>query len=309
MDQRAYGLALAQAEKYRHTDPRAAHLLAEHERLAAMPRPLRLAEGLRKLIGMVGGVCEQAERASMLLEDWRGEGWQVSELDKAASMASLLWFATDVERLQGEAVGIRAHVSHGSDAVALERRIGDSLRRVAELTPTIPELVEGAAANPSSAVTSIGTATKGLREALTYLGTACEMLALAKASMTDRTTPASDTGVGKPPEPIGNVGHGDAKAPAASPGAEATLEYEPPDDAFLSEADIAKAGGVNQDTLRKRLPEWRRTHNNNDWHKVENPRPRDPRYQYRWGSIKPLVQSIRRTASVPSKKEKQCKAR
>lgn len=85
-------------------------------------------------------------------------------------------------------------------------------------------------------------------------------------------------------------------------GDEATQEREPPDDAFLSEADLARVGGVKQDTLRKRLPKWRKAHQNNDWLMVENPRPRDPRYQYRWGSIKALVLSIRRTANVPAKK-------
>ena len=82
---------------------------------------------------------------------------------------------------------------------------------------------------------------------------------------------------------------------------------EPSPGAFLSETDIASISGVNQDTLRKRLPQWRKSHNSNDWLRISNPRPRDPRYQYRWGSIKPLLDDIlsgsRVTANVTAKKK------
>jgi hypothetical protein len=73
-------------------------------------------------------------------------------------------------------------------------------------------------------------------------------------------------------------------------------------DVFMSELEIAREAGVNQDTLRKRLPKWRQSHNNNDWTQVANPRPRDPRYLYRWGSLQPLLDDLRRTARVPAKK-------
>jgi hypothetical protein len=84
---------------------------------------------------------------------------------------------------------------------------------------------------------------------------------------------------------------------------------EPSDDAYLSESDVAKAGGVLQTTLRKHLPNWRKTHNNNDWIEPPHPRPRDPKFLYRWGSIKSLVESLRRTASVTAKKKKAAKLR
>lgn len=82
---------------------------------------------------------------------------------------------------------------------------------------------------------------------------------------------------------------------------------EPSPGAFLSETDIASISGVNQDTLRKRLPQWRKSHNSNDWYCIANPRPRDPRFQYRWGSVKSLVDDIlsrtRGTAKVATKKK------
>lgn len=75
------------------------------------------------------------------------------------------------------------------------------------------------------------------------------------------------------------------------------------DDAFLCETDVARVGGVNQSTLRKHLKKWRASHQNNDWHRNQNKRPRDPEYTYRWGSIRLLVEGIRGTTNRTAKKK------
>lgn len=78
---------------------------------------------------------------------------------------------------------------------------------------------------------------------------------------------------------------------------------QPPEHAFLSEADVARTSGVTQSTLRKHLPEWRKTHQNNDWHRNTNRRPRDPEYTYRWGSICPLIDRLRGTANGTARRK------
>jgi hypothetical protein len=63
-------------------------------------------------------------------------------------------------------------------------------------------------------------------------------------------------------------------------------------DSFLSETDLANTFGVNQTTLRKQLPAWRASHQNNDWIRTPNPRPRDPKYIYRVRSVLPLLKEL-----------------
>jgi|GEM_PF-4939821 len=64
---------------------------------------------------------------------------------------------------------------------------------------------------------------------------------------------------------------------------------------FLSESDLATEFNISQSTLRGKLPDWRKTHMNNDWLAVPDRRPKDPHYLYRVLSIYPLIEQIRRS--------------
>jgi hypothetical protein len=61
-----------------------------------------------------------------------------------------------------------------------------------------------------------------------------------------------------------------------------------PDDAMMNHVDIAKTLGIKREPLRKRLERWRKV-NMDGWQQVTEPRRSEPRYVYRIGAIRHLL--------------------
>ncbi len=93
---------------------------------------------------------------------------------------------------------------------------------------------------------------------------------------------------------------GPAGAPAAS-SAEPASPTAPSvdDDSHFSPAKLAEVFGVPADALRTRLNRWRETHHDG-W--IENPErgPREPKYLYRVGSVRPIIDDLKATSETTS---------
>lgn len=87
---------------------------------------------------------------------------------------------------------------------------------------------------------------------------------------------------------------GPADAPAASPTAP-TVD----DESHFSPAKLAEVFGVPADALRTRLNRWRETHHDG-W--IENPErgPREPKYLYRVGSVRSIIEDLKATSETTS---------
>lgn len=74
------------------------------------------------------------------------------------------------------------------------------------------------------------------------------------------------------------------------------------DESYLSPARLAESFGTPADALRKRLDRWRLM-NDKGWKEVSNPGPREPRYLYRVGSIRPIIQELKASSERPARKK------
>jgi len=63
---------------------------------------------------------------------------------------------------------------------------------------------------------------------------------------------------------------------------------ELPDDAMLNHLDLAKLLALNPEVLRKRLDRWR-AKNKEGWQHVHEPASREPKYLYRIGAVRELL--------------------
>jgi hypothetical protein len=98
--------------------------------------------------------------------------------------------------------------------------------------------------------------------------------------------------------------HGDSAAlPLRGAGALDSPNY-PNDGTNLSIPDLAGLFKVNEGSLRRALgQQWRNAHHNNDWQEVPHPRPRDPKFLYRVGSVRPVIEQLTRAASARRSKK------
>ena len=86
----------------------------------------------------------------------------------------------------------------------------------------------------------------------------------------------------------------DEQAPAA-----------PNDQSYLGPRELAKMFDVDCDALKKRLERFRKR-NHNGWNPVSDPRPREARYLYQVGTVKPIIASMKASCQMsrerPAKK-------
>lgn len=94
-------------------------------------------------------------------------------------------------------------------------------------------------------------------------------------------------------------------APAPEPKALPTKSDAIDDNTWLAEADLAREFRRNPNTLRKRLRKWRPHHLDNSWQQAPHPKPRDPRFLYRVGAVRAVIESLpTRTGERPAKTKK-----
>lgn len=95
-----------------------------------------------------------------------------------------------------------------------------------------------------------------------------------------------------------------AGARASTPEVTDADEVAPPDvadDSYLSPNKLAQVFGVPADALRCRLNRWR-AKNHGDW--MENPdrRPREPKYLYKVGAARPIIQALKATSEATTER-------
>ena len=61
-----------------------------------------------------------------------------------------------------------------------------------------------------------------------------------------------------------------------------------PDDAMMTHVELATALDLRPEPLRSRLRRWMKS-NNDGWQEISEPRPRQPRYLYRVGSVRHIL--------------------
>jgi hypothetical protein len=96
---------------------------------------------------------------------------------------------------------------------------------------------------------------------------------------------------------------GGERGPAGVPGASPAEPISPTtpridDDSHFSPAKLAEVFGVPAEALRTRLNRWRQTHHDG-W--IENPErgPREPKYLYRVGSVRSIIEDLQATSERP----------
>lgn len=93
--------------------------------------------------------------------------------------------------------------------------------------------------------------------------------------------------------------HGRSRPSAANNSTQASTATA--DDSFLSPRKLAEIFGVPADALRSRLNRWRRR-NHTGWIEVEERGSREPRYLYRVGAIRHIIDALRETSEATSKR-------
>jgi hypothetical protein len=83
----------------------------------------------------------------------------------------------------------------------------------------------------------------------------------------------------------------------AAPGARADVN----DDSYLSSAKLAEVFNVAADALRTRLNRWRAV-NHSGWIENSDPGPREAKYLYRVGAVRPIIDAVRATSKTTSER-------